>query len=248
MKDTPVLQTFGHIHVIRDDLYPGGTKARALKKVLANYSEDLFVLASVATGHGGLALAYAAQQAGKKAVVVMPWRKRENFTPVMNQIEAQGGTIELVPRPNYFHQFVVPYAEQYAQSQKNTRLFSVGLKGIEAVESEMTRAAQSLNINPPEVWTVGGTGTLSRSLQKAWPDARFVVVDVVKNGEGDFGRAEVISAPQRFEQLAFQGQRPPFDSALNYDAKAWAFVKSRGVKGALFWNVAGNLKSAQKTV
>jgi len=52
----------------------------------------------------------------------------------------------------------------------------------------------------------------------------------------DAGGAVVLQAPEKFEDAA--KDPPPFPSCLNYDAKAWRFVRQRAKPGALFWNVA----------
>jgi len=98
----------------------------------------------------------------------------------------------------------------------------------------MSAAALALPIKPREVWTVAGSGTLSRALQRAWPAAEFFAVRV--GAQGDAGKASVMQAPERFEHDA--REPPPFPSCSNYDAKAWAFMRKHAKRGALFWNVA----------
>src|SRR5438128_11379913 len=94
--------------------------------------------------------------------------------------------------------------------------------------------ARGLKVSPSEVWTVAGSGVLTRALQLAWPAARFFAVQV--GTAPNAGRAEVIKARERFEQDA--KVRPPFPSCSNFDAKAWRFIQQRAAPGALFWNVA----------
>jgi hypothetical protein len=76
---------------------------------------------------------------------------------------------------------------------------------------------------------------LLRALQTAWPAARFYGVRI--GGAAVTGRAQVYTAPEKFEQSA--RLPPPFPSCSNYDAKAWQFMKQHARPGALFWNVAG---------
>jgi hypothetical protein len=99
----------------------------------------------------------------------------------------------------------------------------------------LTDVARGLSIVPTEVWTVAGSGTLSRALQHAWPDATVHVVQI--GARPKVGRAIVWQAPERFEHDA--GLPPPFPSCSNYDAKAWRFIREHAQPGALFWNVAG---------
>jgi hypothetical protein len=89
-------------------------------------------------------------------------------------------------------------------------------------------------VKPREVWTVAGSGVLSRALQLAWPSARFFAVQV--GAVPIAGCAAVVKAPERFEQDA--KLRSPFPSCSNFDAKASRFIRQRATPGALFWNVA----------
>ena len=84
------------------------------------------------------------------------------------------------------------------------------------------------------MWSVAGSGVLTRALQRAWPRARFVAVVVGREG-CDTGRARRIVHPLPFERAA--KVRPPFPSAPGYDAKAWEYIRAEAGPGALFWNV-----------
>jgi hypothetical protein len=90
-----------------------------------------------------------------------------------------------------------------------------------------------MDISPREVWTVGSSGTLTRGLQQAWPDASFHCVAV--GHKGDYGRAKVYRCEIPFNKEA--KVKPPFPSAPTYDAKVWEFMKQYASPGALFWNV-----------
>jgi hypothetical protein len=94
--------------------------------------------------------------------------------------------------------------------------------------------ARKLPVKPHEVWTVAGSGVLTRALQQSWPAASFHAVQI--GAVPKVGRASLYKAPETFEQNA--RTRPPFPSCGNYDAKAWRFIKSHASPGALFWNVA----------
>lgn len=102
----------------------------------------------------------------------------------------------------------------------------------EALEA-LAEAARSTGLDPKEVWTVSGSGTLTRGLQIAWPDAKFFTVRI--GSARDCGKASIFDAPEKFENDA--KDPPPWPSCANYDAKAWQFMKRFGSAGALFWNV-----------
>ena len=94
--------------------------------------------------------------------------------------------------------------------------------------------ARRLGIAPPEVWSVAGSGVLTRALQAAWPQAAVHAVRI--GAMPNHGRAHLHQAPERYEQAA--RLPPPFASCDNYDAKAWRFIRAQAQPGALFWNVA----------
>ena len=240
--EKPVIEQHGKIAVVRDDLYAGGTKARVLTKLLASHPANEFIYPAVADGHGGLALACAAKALGKKATLVMARRHEKNFTPLMRQILEQGATIEFVDFPNFFHQFIIPRAEALAKERPNAECLPAGFNGLAGMQDALADIATSTGLHPSEVWSVGGSGTLTNALQQAWPEAKFYVVDVVRNGKADFGRATVIESPLKFSERVKPAHRPPFDSVTNYDAKAWEFIEAHASEGAVFWNVAGDVE------
>jgi len=64
------IDTIEGIQVIRDDLIPGGTKARILPSILdAMNAPDIVTYASPAYGYAQIALAYAATATGRHAVI-----------------------------------------------------------------------------------------------------------------------------------------------------------------------------------
>ena len=105
---------------------------------------------------------------------------------------------------------------------------------VPIVRDGIAEVAANIGINPAQVFTVAGSGTLTRALQQAWPNAEFIAVQVGKSPQ--VGRARLIIAPEKFEDDA--KIKPPFPSCSNYDAKAWRFIRQHAEPGALFWNVA----------
>jgi len=102
----------------------------------------------------------------------------------------------------------------------------------------MRQTALSLDVNPTEVWTVMSSGVLSRGLQGAWPDAKVYGVRIGHNTTPrEQGRAETYKSRYQFHQECKEPERPPFQSSLTYDSKAWTFIQKHATKGALFWNV-----------
>lgn len=223
---SPVFETHAGIVVLRDDLLAGGTKRRALPALLTGARE--FVYASPVYGYAQIALAHAAAAAGVRATVFCAQRKA--WHPRTAEAAAAGARIVEVPCG--YLAVVKARARAYC-GVSGARLLPFGLDTPAFVEA-LADLARGLPIQPAEVWSVAGSGVLTRALQRAWPAARFFAVQV--GSVPDAGRATVITAPERFEQDA--RSRPPFPSCANYDAKAWRFVRAQASPGALFWNVA----------
>jgi hypothetical protein len=135
-------------------------------------------------------------------------------------------------------------AKQWAEDN-NAFFIPLGLKH-ELVTAAAVKVAYDLAEKygyPDEVWSAISTGVLQRSLQIAWPDAKFNAVAVARNIKaGERGRATMWSHPKAFNQDVNKEYNPPFPSAMNYDAKAWEFMTKHGSPGAWFWNVGGDPK------
>lgn len=68
----PIVREHGGVWVVRDDLFPGGTKARYIAKLYE--TADEIVYARPAEGGAQTALAVCAQQAGKRATLFIAKR------------------------------------------------------------------------------------------------------------------------------------------------------------------------------
>jgi len=222
----PVLEKFGSLVVVRDDLLPGGTKSRVLPQLLTGASE--FVYASPAYGYAQVALAHACRLAGYTATIFTA--KRNELHPRTKEAKDAGAKIVMVPH-GYLSN-VQAKAKAYAEAI-SAKLLPFGLDVPEMAEG-LRAVASTVEYEPSEVWTVAGSGTLSRALQQAWPKAQFFAVMV--GAQPQVGRASLLIAPEKFEQDA--RVKPPFPSCSNYDAKAWRFIQAKASPGALFWNVA----------
>lgn len=216
----------GRILVVRDDLIAGGTKVRSLPVLLTDAAE--FVYASPASGYAQIAVAIAARQCGKRATIFVAHRK----VPHARTTQAHAAGARIIQVPAGYMAVVRARARSYCQVS-GARLLPFGLDAPPFIAA-LADVARALGLNPPEVWSVAGSGVLTRALQAAWPDA---VVHAVRIGaQPNAGRARLHQAPERYEQDA--RCPPPFPSCGNYDAKAWRFIQAQAAPGALFWNVA----------
>lgn len=214
------------IYVVRDDLMPGGTKRRIASQFM--HAGQEYVYATPAYGYAQWALALAAQEVGAIQTVFVA--KRSRLHPLTEKARKAGAKI--VQIPHGYMSNVRSKAKAYCETTGAT-LLPFGLD-FQAFIDAIAEVARGVKFEPKEVWSVAGSGVLTRGLQQAWPEADFHVVQV--GAVPNAGRARVWKAPESFEQDA--KHPPPFPSCINYDAKAWQFIRVHAKPNALFWNVA----------
>lgn len=216
-------------HVVRDDLLPGGTKRRAVQPMLEPGVE--YVYPGPVQGYAQLALAYTARVVGARATLFVA-KRAELYPTTARAVEAGAKVVQV---PHGYLNVVQAAARAYCRETGAT-LLPFGLDTYETMV-HIANAARSTQLSPTQVWCVAGSGTLTRSLQLAWPEAEHFAIAVGKSP--NVGVAKLIEAPERFEQFANPklGALPPFPSTPNYDAKGWRYFVAQSKPGALFWNV-----------
>jgi len=228
-----VIENIDGINVVRDDLLPGGSKRRFVYSYMLAYPQiEQWVYASPRQGYAQLSLAYACKDLGKKAIIYVPKGKRTQLTV---EAEMLGAEINEVP---------MGYLSNLNKKARDRQGNGFGIKLIpfgfndEIIVNAIAEEAKKLPIIPTEVWTVMSSGTLSRGLQLAWPDAKVYGVQIGHNTTvEEQGRAIVIPKRMEFEKDCPLKERPPFPSSVTYDSKAWKHIKEMASEGALFWNV-----------
>lgn len=228
----PVLVEHDGIAVVRDDLLPGGTKARFLGHLFKPGVEEV-VYASPAEGGAQTALAAVAGALGKRATIFVAARAKPHPRALL--AKRLGARVCMV-EPGYLTVVQARARAYCAASGAFLAPFGVDMpESIEAIAS----AARRLSVSPDEVWCASGSGVLARGLAAAWPRARRHVVQVGRElSPADVAGAEIHVAP-----LPFSKPHPgpvPFPCDPHYDAKAWAIAKARRGAGlCIFWNVTG---------
>jgi hypothetical protein len=163
--------------------------------------------------------------------------ERKTPTEQQQKVLDLGGTIHWV-KMGMLNVTLSKAKKYYEEDTINRKILPLGLEHPTVLAS-IVKVAKSLPIVPKEVWTVASSGTLSRGLQMAWPDAK---VNIVMTGhvmnEREIGRATAYRSPYKFDQVCKPEHLPPYPSEVCYDAKVWSFVKEHGTAGALIWNVA----------
>lgn len=227
----PTVVEHDGIHVVRDDLIGGGTKARYIVRLFDDAEEVVY--ATPAEGGAQTAIAWAARELGKRATLFVA--KRAQPHPRALMAKRLGATVWQVS-PGYLT-VVQKRARDYC-SATGAALAPFGVDMPEAIEA-IADAARATGLEPDEVWCASGSGVLARGLAAAWPTARRNVVQVGRTlTEGDVAGATIHVHPLAFERPA--KSVPPFPSDPHYDAKAWEIAKARRGAGlVVFWNVTG---------
>jgi len=237
----PVLKEHEGFIVVRDDLLGAGSKIRSVDYLIGHdpNTKDIeeWVFGSCpANGYAQISLPVVCERYNKKAVLFMAQRKREN----LHEYQLRGLSLKADYHwvPNGMLPVTQKRAKDYTAERPDKRaLLPLGLEH-ETVIGSFIKVARDLPIQPKEVWTVGSSGTLNRSLQLAWPDAEVHVVSVGHTmKEREIGRAIYHRSELKFDRPVKPEDAPPFPCAPTYDAKAWKFMREFASPGALFWNV-----------
>lgn len=220
------------VFVVRDDLLLGGTKRCFADRLIAGHREVVY--ASPAYGGAQIAIAHAAREVGASATIFVAKRSK----PHPRTLEAHAAGAKVVQVPCGYLSNVQAKAKRYCQAT-GAFMLPFGLatpQAFEAISARATIVANCVGVLD-EVWSVGGSGVLTRGLQKGLPAAAYFVVQVGRELKpADVGRARVLVCGQPFEADA--KRLPPFPSCSNYDAKGWEPFVARGQGRRLFWNVA----------
>ena len=238
--EAPQLVDHDGFKVVREDLMGFGSKCRFGDILVSTCKQDTLVYVQPRYGFAGISLAYLAKKYNKKLVLFSPSQKEIS--------DHQAICVEMGAEMKFKRIAAMPVLNQHAKkwAESNNAFFiPLGLRH-ELVTAAAVKVAHDLAEKhgyPEEVWSAISTGVLQRSLQIAWPDAKFNGVAVARNiKKGERGIAEIWSHPKAFTQDVDPQYNPPFPSAMNYDAKAWEFMTKHGSPGAWFWNVGGDPK------
>jgi hypothetical protein len=260
-----------YVNVIRDDLLIGGTKQRALYRlILANQKYNNFVYAGPTTGYAQLALSYCCFLLGKKCTIFTSGVRTkltekaamypgctiiENTTLKEAQNNAtvfttESGTVGknkfLIPFGMDFKEYTDLLEEQLKIAAKNTQLYPLDKKFT--------------------LWLTVGSGTLLKVFSKVWPNASFRPVQVGKaiqeqnfdtelwkrmGGQQIVDLLRVNPYPdippkkghqyQEFYEEVPNELKPPYPALLTYDAKVWQRVLMYGKNDEYIWSTGAQI-------
>jgi hypothetical protein len=221
------------IRVVRDDLLTG-TKVRGGDCLISSLPKeiDTIVYVQPRTGLTGVSILDVAKNHDKNVKLFMPSSKEISLHQaccIERGAQVSFHRIAAMPNLNLI-------AKKWAEENPNSFFVPLGLKH-ELVTAGFVKVASQIE-EPEEVYVATSTGVLTRSLQIAWPNAKFTSVCVARNMKaGELGRASVISEPLAFTASEKSSNLPPFPNIDTYDGKVWKYIPKNTDRNILFWNV-----------
>ena len=239
-----IIEKHEGIYVVREDLLEGGSKRRFIDRYVREEKEkgaEEFVFGGApATGYAPMSLTLQAKHYGANATFFMAKRSLDNLHEYQKKALEYGAKIQWV-NMGMLNVTLSRAKKYYEENTFKRRNFPLGLEDervIEDIETLAKEIKEEWKDKFSEIWTVGSSGTLSRGLQRAFPELEVHVISVGhKMSEREIGRAKFYKSPYKFDKPIKPIEAPPFPSAPTYDAKAWPFLKEFAKPNALFWNV-----------
>ena len=243
----PNLATF-HGATVWDDSVTGvGTKGRWGDLLVRTMESDHLVYVQPRVGWAGVSLAALAKKYDKKLTLFMPSSKVVS--------DHQLVCIERGANPIFRRIAAMPVLNKYAKdwAEQNIATFvPFGLDHPLVVAAGVKSTIQQWGERdePRDVVSVVSTGVLTRTLQIAWPNAKFHGIAVARNlHSGEIGRADVSTYHRAFREKADYADEinKEINSAPTYDSKGlerFMLDQTRAPKHSttLVWNVAGDVK------
>ncbi len=239
-----IIEKHEGIYVVREDLLEGGSKRRFIdryvREEIEKGAEEFVFGGAPATGYAPMSLTLQAKHYGADATFFMAKRSLDNLHEYQKKALEYGANIQWV-NMGMLNVTLSRAKKYYEEDTFKRRNFPLGLEDervIEDIETLAREIREEWKDKFSEIWTVGSSGTLSRGLQKAFPELEVHVISVGhKMSEREIGRAKFYKSPYKFDKPIKPIEAPPFPSAPTYDAKAWPFLKEFAKPNAMFWNV-----------
>lgn len=230
MRKAPIVVRHDGVYVVRDDLYPGGTKARFIPMLFEGADEVVY--ASPCQGGAQVALACVARDLGKRCTIFVA--RRGTLHPRTMEVKELGAKVVQVD--GGYLNVVQARARAYCHTT-GARLSPFGMDLPEAIEV-IAQDARMIDLEPDEVWSAAASGTLARALALAFPRARRHAVQVGRVLQPkDTDNAIVHIYPRPYEWRPLHSVAP-FPADPHYELKAWDICRSMHGRGrVLFWNV-----------
>lgn len=240
----------GTVHVVRDDLLPGGTKQRALGRYLSEAlarGATSFVYASPPPGFAQVALAYVCGRLGVECALFCAQAGGElhEFSVLARSYGATVhpcATLDVAEKEARVHHHATPGSRKlplgFAEPGYVGRL-------RDAVVREWAHLTEELGREPARVWLPVGSATLGSVFADVLGDrVALHCVDVRVLDPHDPRIRALMARPgvvvhrclERFSDPC--AARPPIPANTHYDAKLWPLIHAHARDGDLWWNVA----------
>lgn len=239
--------------VITDSYLKGGAKTRGLQFFfdLKNEGYKEVSFPAFSDGYGQVAVAYASMLVGMKATIFinkkMVDKEYKRAAETDKAIEFGANVIELSnPDGSYVKSAILEQkAKEYATNGQNIRYLNFGLyeEGyIKRFSETLSEVRKIYHLNPSEIWTASGTGTLANAISRAFPG---VPINIVQTGFKIWSEnIESIkkTSGNKLQLYQFKSgtrtEKPPYKCHGAIDYKIWYFASRHMRNGALIWNVA----------
>jgi len=232
------IENYNGIHVLRDDLLPGGTKSILLQQIVqAHPHASEFVYASPVYGGFQIALSMYCQKHKLRCTIFCAKRKHKH----PNTLRCIQHGADIVEVPYGYLSVVEKHAKDYCdKNAKRRHKIEFGAQSpenIAIITERAKRVIQTLEKEPDEIWVAVGSGTLVQGILGATKRAYVHGVQVGANVDVRHPRLTIHKYPLPFNresELAIE-----FPSMANYDRKAFELCLEKHKKGhsVLFWNV-----------
>ncbi len=243
------------VHIIREDLLPGGTKQRAIIPFLEDLIQqghDEFVYASPFCGFAQIALAYAGKHLQKKITIFCETmdsgdKVDSKFHEFSLLAQSLGASIKPCKDLQQAEQKASEYSRSHGAFQVPLGFNHEGFLNhySKALLIQFLILKKKIDFTPKVLWVPIGSGTLVRLFRKVLPqeitlncvDVRVLkpTDDRIKNIQNlenvNFYRADLNFHEESHEL-------PPLPSNKYYDAKLWTFINRFATHNDIWWNVA----------
>jgi hypothetical protein len=243
----PDIKEFNGVTLWDDSVTGVGTKGRWGDLLFSKIQSDEVVYVQPRVGWAGISLSALAKKYDKKLTLFMPSSKQISDHQLI--------CLERGAKPMFRRIAAMPvlnkYAKDYAEEIGATFVpFGLDHELVVAAGIKSTLQQWGNRTEPEDVVSVVSTGVLHRTLQIAFPNARFHGVAVARNlKDGEIGRSNTISYERAFLQNAYKAKELSLqiDSAPNYDMKGIEYMVYNRLsapkkESTLLWNVAGDIK------
>lgn len=245
LKPTPLeapirLEVHNGIHVLRDDLLPGGTKYVLMPHIVTDEYKE-FVYASPVYGAFQISLSIYCKEKNKQATIFCARRATKHKHTLL--CESLGAKI--VEVPNGYLTVVEKHARDYCEKTgaKKIEFGGHSMKNRAILTKRARDVFEALGFVPENIWCAVGSGLLMESLLDATliADAAPHVNGVVVGRGESFTIVHPRGTLYRYDKpFDYETKYPcPFQSMPNYDRKAWEYCNEiEDISTApFFWNV-----------